>query len=95
MYLLNTGHFYYAWYSTPYAIEMQYHLEIKAKILTGAFACKHHVFVWNSNLSDQFGEQEIVCIGLGVFLGRSHNRIKIWVDKLNNIAYVSGKLVHI
>ena len=64
-------------YFTWCALEMQYlNLQTKARLLRGAFACKHQVVVWNTVLSEHF---EALRTGRIDWDG-SHFLLKMWVS---------------
>ena len=64
-------------YFTWCAIEMQYlNLKTQARLLRGAFACKHQVVVWNTVLSEHF---EALRTGRIDWDG-SHFLLEMWVS---------------
>ena len=74
-------------YFTWCALEMQYlNLKTKARLLRGAFACKHQVVIWNTVLSEHF---EALSTGRIDWDG-SHFLLKMWVSYFPMTIYLEN-----
>ena len=91
LWLYFYGHFHYAWYFTWYAHEMQYLcFKTKARLLAGAFVCKHDVIVCNAVLSEYFKIISTQKDELRWVILSPEN-----VDQLISYYHISGTLEHI